>query len=209
MALLVNGNQVQFRNCRFLSYQGTLYVRKAFQYFRDCYIEGTVDFIFGDATAAFDTCTVNNAGNGVSATAPNTDGATPYGLVFLGGALTASSGVSAGSVALGRNWGANGAATYLNTTLGAHISAVGWQPMGTNTLDTARLSEYITSGAGATAQKLAARVASEATERRAGGELHARQGFPDLGAELQQVAGVPSRARAVSRNLARNCGRKP
>ena len=151
VALLVSGNQVQFRNCRFLSFQDTLYVRKAKQYFKDCYVEGTVDFIFGDATAVFDNCTVKSvSGGGTAATAPNTDQAVPYGLVFLGGQLTADTSVKAGSVALGRNWGAYGAAAYLRTTLGAHISGVGWSPMGSNTLDTARFSEYKTTGPGAT-----------------------------------------------------------
>jgi pectin methylesterase-like acyl-CoA thioesterase len=149
VALLVSGNQVQFRNCRFLSFQDTLYVRKAKQYFRDCYMEGTVDFIFGDATAVFENCTVKNVGGGTAATAPNTDQAVPYGLVFLGGQLTADASVKAGSVALSRNWGAYGAAAFLRTTLGAHISAAGWSPMGTNTLDTARFSEYKNTGPGA------------------------------------------------------------
>jgi pectin methylesterase-like acyl-CoA thioesterase len=158
VALIVSGDRVQFRNCRFLSYQDTLYVRKVRQYFKDCYVEGSVDYIFGDATAVFDDCTVNSADGGVSVTAPNTDQAVPYGLVFLGGQLTASAQVPAGSVALGRNWGAYGSTTYLHTVLGAHISPVGWQAMGTNTLDTARFSEYKTSGAGATAAEIAARA---------------------------------------------------
>ena len=150
VALLVSGNQVQFRNCRFLSFQDTLYVRKAKQYFRDCYVEGTVDFIFGDGTTVFDNCTVKSVGGGgTAATAPNTDQAVAYGLVFLGGQLTADTSVKAGSVALSRNWGAYGAAAFLHTALGAHISAVGWSPMGTNTLDTARFSEYKNTGAGA------------------------------------------------------------
>jgi len=151
VALLVSGNQVQFRNCRFLSFQDTLYVRKAKQYFKDCYVEGTVDFIFGDATAVFDNCTVKSvSGGGTAVSAPNTDQAAPVGLVFLGGQLTADASVKAGSTALGRNWGAYGAAAYLRTALGAHISGVGWSPMGTNTLDTARFSEYKTTGPGAT-----------------------------------------------------------
>jgi Pectinesterase len=102
------------------------------------------------ATAVFDNCTVKNVGGGTAATAPNTDQAVPYGLVFLGGQLTADASVKAGSVALGRNWGAYGAAAFLRTTLGAHISGVGWSPMGENTLDTARFSEYKTTGPGAT-----------------------------------------------------------
>ena len=79
--------------------------------------------------------------------------------MFLGGSLTAASSVAAGSVALGRNWGAYGAAAYIKTALGAHINPVGWLAMGANTLDTARFSEYQTTGAGATAANLARRAA--------------------------------------------------
>jgi pectin methylesterase-like acyl-CoA thioesterase len=158
VAVLVSGDQVQFRNSRFISFQDTLYVRKAKQYFRDCYIEGTVDYIFGDATAVFQDCTAHNVSGGTAVTAPNTDQGVAYGLVFLGGQLTAASSISAGSMALGRNWGAYGAATFLRTQLGAHIKPVGWVPMGTNTLDTARFSEFQTTGAGATASAIAARA---------------------------------------------------
>ncbi|HMI84685.1 MAG TPA: pectinesterase family protein, partial [Polyangiaceae bacterium] len=149
VALLTSGAHMQFRNCRFISYQDTLYVRGASQYFRNCYIAGSVDFIFGDGTAAFDNCTIYNASGGVSVTAPSTEQNTPYGLVFFGGSLTAASSVKAGSVALARPWGAYGSATYLKTALGAHINPVGWVPMGTNDLTNARFSEYKSSGAGA------------------------------------------------------------
>ncbi|RYZ01332.1 MAG: pectinesterase, partial [Myxococcales bacterium] len=149
VALLVNGDKVQFRGCRFLSFQDTLYVRKARQYFRDCYVEGTVDYIFGDATAVFESCTAHNVSGGTAVTAPNTAQTAPYGLVFLGGQLTAAASVKAGSMALGRNWGAYGAAAFLRTSLGPHISAVGWVKMGENTLDTARFSEYQNTGPGA------------------------------------------------------------
>jgi pectin methylesterase-like acyl-CoA thioesterase len=158
VALLVNGDKVQFRGCRFLSFQDTLYVRKARQYFRDCYVEGTVDYIFGDATAVFDDCTAHNVGGGTAVTAPNTAESMAYGLVFLGGQLTAASGVQAGSMALGRNWGAYGAAAFLRTALGPHISGVGWVKMGENTLDTARFSEYQNTGAGAATGSRAAQA---------------------------------------------------
>jgi len=158
VALLVTGDAVQFRDCRFLSYQDTLYVRHARQYFRDCYIEGSVDFIFGDATAVFQDCTVHNAAAGTAVTAPNTPQAVAYGLVFFGGELTAAGNVSGNSVSLGRNWGAYGSTTFLHTILGGHIRPAGWQAMGSNTLATARFAEYQTTGDGATSSDLAARV---------------------------------------------------
>jgi pectin methylesterase-like acyl-CoA thioesterase len=148
VALLITGSEVQFRNCRFLSYQDTLYTKGGSQYFKDCYVEGSVDYIFGGATAVFQECTIHSAAGGTAVTAPSTDQATPFGLVFLGGELTAASSVSDGSQALGRNWGAYGAAAFIGTVLGEHISTAGWSPMGSNTLATARFEEYQTTGPG-------------------------------------------------------------
>lgn len=166
VALLVSGNQVQFRGCRFLSYQDTLYVRKQKQYFRDCYVEGSVDFIFGDGTTVFENCTVHSAAGGTAVTAPNTDQAVAYGLVFLGGKLTSSQGSA--TTVLGRNWGAYGSATFLRTDLGAHIKPVGWQAMGENTLDTARFAEYKTTGAGASSLGSRAKQSKQLSDAEAG-----------------------------------------
>ncbi len=149
VALRVSADRVQFRNTRFLGNQDTLYVHSGSQYFRDCYVEGTVDYIFGGATAVFDNCTIHSAGGGSSITAPSTEETQAYGIVFLGGEVTASPSVSADSVALGRNWRPYGAATYLGVKLGDHVLPAGWKAMGSNTLDTARFAEYQNSGPGA------------------------------------------------------------
>ncbi len=124
VALLARGQRLQFRNCRFLGNQDTLYAHSGTQYYRNCYIQGTVDFIFGAATAIFDNNTMHVLG-GSAMTAPNTDQTVAYGLVFLGGKVTAASSVSKGTVALGRNWGAYGAAAFIRTELGQHIAPVG------------------------------------------------------------------------------------
>lgn len=149
VALLARGQRLQFRNCRLLGNQDTLYAHSGTQYYRNCHIQGTVDFIFGGATAVFDNNTIHSVGGGSALTAPNTDQNVPFGLVFLGGKATAASNVGKNAVALGRNWGPYGAATFIRTELGQHIAAVGWVKMGENTLNTARFSEYLTTGAGA------------------------------------------------------------
>jgi pectinesterase len=149
VALLAQGQRLQFRNVRFIGNQDTLYTHSGTQYYRNCYIQGTVDFIFGAATAVFDNNTIHSVGGGTALTAPSTEQTVPFGLVFLGGKVTAASSVAKGSVALGRNWRPYGAAAYIRTELGQHISAVGWVKMSENTLDTARFSEYLTTGAGA------------------------------------------------------------
>ncbi len=149
VALLAQGQRLQFRNCRLLANQDTLYAHSGTQYYRNCHIQGTVDFIFGAATAVFDNNTIHSVGGGTALTAPSTEQNVPYGLVFLGGKVTAVSSVAKASVALGRNWRPYGAAAYIRTELGQHISTIGWVKMSENTLDTARFSEYLTTGAGA------------------------------------------------------------
>jgi pectin methylesterase-like acyl-CoA thioesterase len=149
VALFVDGDRQQFLNCRFTSYQDTIYIQDGSQYFRDSYIEGDDDYILGASSAVFQSCTVNQDQGGVAVTAPNTPSTTAYGVVFFGGALTASSSVSPNSVALGRPWGPYGSTTFIGTTLGPHIAQVGWVPMGTNDLSQARFSEYATTGPGA------------------------------------------------------------
>ena len=47
VAVLVEADRAVFKNCRFLGWQDTLYAKNGRQYYENCYIEGTVDFIFG------------------------------------------------------------------------------------------------------------------------------------------------------------------
>jgi pectin methylesterase-like acyl-CoA thioesterase len=152
VALMATADRQQFRNCRFLSYQDTLYTNIGTQYFRDCYIQGDTDYIFGDATAVFENCTMNNVAEGTAVTAPRTPQNAAYGLVFLGGSLTANpttSTVRSNHVYLGRPWGPYAAAAFLNVAMGAHIETDGWTTMSGNTLANTHFWEYKSTGAGA------------------------------------------------------------
>ncbi len=152
VALMAKGSRQQFLNCRFVSYQDTLYTNTGTQYFKNCYIQGDTDYIFGDATAVFENCTMNNVAQGTAVTAPRTPQTTTYGLVIIGGSLTANpttSTVPNGSVYLGRPWGPYGAVAYLNVNMGAHINANGWTTMSGNNLTNVRFWEYQSTGPGA------------------------------------------------------------
>lgn len=103
-------DKVNLRNCSFIGRQDTLYVQGAGSrvYVNNCYVEGTVDFIFGDADALFDNCEIHvtyfpGKNNGY-VTAPNTKKGNE-GLVFYGCNLTASDKYTGNAkVTLGRPW---------------------------------------------------------------------------------------------------------
>jgi pectinesterase len=150
------GDRQIYLNCRFTGYQDTLYVRTARQYFKSCFINGVVDFIFGDATAVFSQCEISSrARSSGCVSAPSTLSGTAYGIIFLNCTLTCESSVPSNSVWLGRPWhpssgtGVSSNADYLNCSLGAHISTEGWTSMSGVSPSTERMAEYKNTGAGA------------------------------------------------------------
>lgn len=149
VACFVSGDRAIFRNCRFLGCQDTLYTYgyPTRQYYEDCYIEGTVDFIFGKATAVFHRCTIHSRGNGY-VTAPATPEDSKYGYVFHDCKLTGGDGVT--NVPLSRPWRPFAQAIFINCDLGNHISAAGWDNWGNPANEsTVTYAEYNSYGPGA------------------------------------------------------------
>jgi|GEM_PF-518073 len=90
-----------FRNVRLLGNQDTLYTHEgSVLHFKDCYIEGTVDFIFGAATALFDDCTIVSKGKLGWVTAASTPEGQRFGYVFRRALLR---GEGVGTAYLGRS----------------------------------------------------------------------------------------------------------
>ncbi|MBP5171581.1 MAG: pectin esterase [Bacteroidales bacterium] len=149
VAVFVSGDRAVFRHCRFLGCQDTLYTygKQSRQYYEDCYIEGTVDFIFGSSTAVFKDCEIRSKRTGF-VTAASTPEPTAYGYVFFDCRLTADEGVE--GVFLGRPWRPYAKVVYLNCFLGGHIRPEGWNNWGNPANEkTASYAEYGSKGPGA------------------------------------------------------------
>mgnify|MGYP001348797468 FL=1 len=125
VALAVNADRVSFYNSRFLGHQDTLYLtgEGKRQYFKNCYIEGTTDFIFGRATAVFDQCQIHSKSDSYITAASTPEGIS-HGFVFLNATLTADEGVD--EVYLGRPWRDFARTVFINTDMGPHIKPEGW-----------------------------------------------------------------------------------
>lgn len=156
VACFVSGDRAYFKNCRFLGFQDTLYTygKDSRQYYEDCYVEGTVDFIFGWSTALFNRCTIHSKGDGYL-TAPSTDKGKPYGYVFYDCTLTADTGVS--KVFLSRPWRPYGQAVFIRCHMGKHILPEGWNNWGKKDAEkTVFYAEYESTGQGANPKARAA-----------------------------------------------------
>lgn len=125
VALHVEADRCVFRNCRLIANQDTLYlgVDNSRQYFVDCYIEGTTDFIFGPSTAVFQNCAIHCKKNSYITAASTTQGKS-FGFVFFDCLITHSP--EADKVYLGRPWRPFAKTVFIRCNLGVHILPEGW-----------------------------------------------------------------------------------
>lgn len=159
VALATEGDRIEVYNCRILGNQDTLYTSKdGRNFYKECLITGTTDFIFGEATAVFENCTIQSLTNSYI-TAASTTREQAYGYVFFRCKLTATE--EATEVYLGRPWRPFAKTVFIDTEMGGHIVKEGWDPWkGDNMFPekekTAYYAEYNSTGPGANAE---ARVA--------------------------------------------------
>ena len=155
VALHTEGDRLTFVNCRFLGHQDTVYTGVAGTrlYFRDCYIEGTTDFIFGPSTVWFDYCQIHCKANSYI-TAASTPQDVAYGYVFNQCTITAAADVD--KVYLGRPWRDYGYTLFMHCTLTRQIRPEGWHHWQKERELTARYMEFENDGEGAqTAKRVA------------------------------------------------------
>ena len=167
LALLVSGDRAVFRNVRILGNQDTLYAGSSDctppghdamectltrQYFEGCYIEGNVDFIYGNSLAVFERCEIHSTPHSIGyITAHGKQGEDEQSLfVFDHCKLTAEPGVA--HVWLGRPWRSLASVVFLSTEMAGHIEPAGWRewhPGETDYIESVFYAEYNSTGPGA------------------------------------------------------------
>ena len=171
IALYLDGDGITLENCILRGHQDTLFLaplpekeiipggfigpkqfterkRRTF-HFKDCIIEGGVDFIFGGATAYFDNCEFKSVEAGF-VFAPSTPKDVEVGFVATNCRFTAGSGVEKGSCYIARPWRNHAYLRLENCYLGEHIHPAGFDDWGkTEAHETVRFFEHSSFGPGA------------------------------------------------------------
>jgi pectinesterase len=141
-----------FKHCRFLGHQDTLFADYGRQYYVDSYIEGGVDFIFGNATAVFDHDELHSNGPGFLTAQSRTAANQTTGYVILDSKVTSGIDHTSGNgaIGLGRPWRPYSRVVYINTELPSDIRPAGWNNWGkASNEQTAFYAESNSTGLGA------------------------------------------------------------
>jgi pectinesterase len=165
VAVADRGDRSIFKHCRFLGHQDTLFADYGLQYYVDSYIEGGVDYIFGNAAAVFDCDELHSNGPGFVTAQSRTSPTQPTGYVILHSKVTASLDAPAidpnapgarstasahRMIGLGRPWRAYSRVIYIDTELPAEMNPAGWNNWGkTENESTAYYAESGDTGPGA------------------------------------------------------------
>lgn len=158
VAIVVRSDRAVFKHCRFLGHQDTLFADYGRQYYVDSYIEGGVDFIFGNAAAVFDRTELHANGPGYLTAQSRTSADQPTGYVILSSKVTvgienSSSGIGSTKsppIHLGRPWRPYARVVFLSTELPAEVDPAGWGNWNNPANEqTAWFAEYGSTGPGA------------------------------------------------------------
>ncbi|PON92476.1 Pectinesterase, Tyr active site [Trema orientale] len=126
LALRINGDKAAFFNCKFTGFQDTLCDDKGYHFFKDCYIEGTVDFIFGRGTSLYvnaELYVIGDKGLTVITAQGRNQDKEDTGYSFVHSVIH---GTGNGTTYLGRPWGGMPRVIYAYTEMSSIIQPGGW-----------------------------------------------------------------------------------
>jgi pectinesterase len=152
VAAAVRADRAIFKHCRFLGHQDTLFADYGRQYYVDSYIEGGVDFIFGNATAVFDRTEIRSNGPGYLTAQSRTSADQTTGYVIINSKVTSGiePGAARDTISLGRPWRPFSRVVYINTELPANVIPQGWNLWGrSGETPQAYYAEFRSTGPGA------------------------------------------------------------
>ncbi|KAG0603050.1 hypothetical protein M758_10G062100 [Ceratodon purpureus] len=153
-------DKLAFQSVTFDSFQDTLYAHSFRQFFRECTIRGTVDFMFGNAAASFQNCNIvakkttllgqQNTYSAQGRTDPHQSTGLAYQNCTFDGEAALKSNTTYYKTFLGRPWKAYSVCVIMKSQLMAHIDPTGWLPWNASTfgLYTSYFAEYANTGAG-------------------------------------------------------------
>ncbi|XP_068655901.1 probable pectinesterase 8 [Aristolochia californica] len=157
VAIRIAGDQAAFWGCGFFGAQDTLHDDRGRHYFRDCFIQGSIDFIFGNGRSIYENCQMSSIAAPVAAGSKGINGAvTAHGRAskdensgFVFNNCTVG---GTGRVWLGRAWRPFSRVVFANTVMTDIISPDGWNDFNDPTRDQSIFyGEYRCTGAGANA----------------------------------------------------------
>ncbi|KAI6694683.1 hypothetical protein NL676_022393 [Syzygium grande] len=135
VAVRNSADRSMFYRCSFEGYQDTLFTHSFKQFYRECDIYGTVDFIFGDANVVFENCNVyprrpiKGQYNAITAQGRTNEG-TDTGIYFRNCTIRAADDLASSNYSvetyLGRPWKDYSRTVYMHTFMDSLIHPAGW-----------------------------------------------------------------------------------
>ncbi|KAK9152496.1 hypothetical protein Syun_010805 [Stephania yunnanensis] len=157
VAMRISGDQAAFWGCGFFGAQDTLHDDRGRHYFKECFIQGSIDFIFGNGKSLYEDCQLMSIANPVQPGQRIINGAiTAHGRVSIdedsGFSFVNCSIGGTGRTWLGRAWRPFSRVVYAFTSMTDIIAPEGWNDLNDPTRDQSIFyGEYKCSGAGANA----------------------------------------------------------